>query len=122
MRPRAARPYNSGVSARDPLVPRDELHAAFEARRELGADLEPEVVDAFLARIEQRLDRRLDERLGKRRTYRDAGDEQRRFALALISLAVAVPLTAIAVSGAGLVALLVVWLGIVGVNLAFARR
>ena len=34
---------------------REEIRSAIEARRELGADMEPALVDAFVARIEQRL-------------------------------------------------------------------
>jgi hypothetical protein len=48
---------------------RDELRSAIEARKELGDEMEPAVIDAFVARIEQRLaDRRVeDERALKRR-------------------------------------------------------
>ena len=38
----------------DDVVKR-ELPAAIEARRELGEDMEPAVIDAFVARIEARL-------------------------------------------------------------------
>jgi len=41
--------------------------------------------------------------------------------LAILSLAAGVPLTAIALATSGLVALVVVWIGIVLVNAAFAR-
>ena len=34
---------------------KEELHAAMEARKELGAEMEPAVIDAFVARIERRL-------------------------------------------------------------------
>ncbi len=37
------------------LVPRDELQATIEARREVGADMEPALTDAFVERIEKRL-------------------------------------------------------------------
>jgi hypothetical protein len=37
------------------VVQREELEAAIEARRELGADLEPHVIDSFVERIERRL-------------------------------------------------------------------
>jgi hypothetical protein len=33
-------------------VLREELRAAVEARKELGADMEPAVIDAFVTRIE----------------------------------------------------------------------
>jgi hypothetical protein len=34
---------------------REELRSAIEARRELGEEMEPAVIDAFVARIESRL-------------------------------------------------------------------
>jgi hypothetical protein len=39
---------------RDRVV-KDELQAAIQARSELGEDMEPAIVDAFVARIEKRL-------------------------------------------------------------------
>jgi cytochrome P450 len=108
------------VSPQEPLVPREDLQAAVEARRELGPEREPEVIAAFLDRVESRLDRRLAERTPARRD--DRSHEQRRFALALISVACGIPLTAIALGTSGLAALVVVWAGVVLVNLAFARR
>ena len=47
-----SRAYNRGVSE---IVRRDELQAAIAARDELGAEMEPAVVDAFVERIERRL-------------------------------------------------------------------
>jgi hypothetical protein len=41
--------------------------------------------------------------------------------LALVSVGAGIPLTAIALSNGGLLALLVVWLGIVLVNLGYQR-
>ncbi|HEX7254449.1 MAG TPA: hypothetical protein VF236_00830 [Gaiellaceae bacterium] len=32
----------------EPSVPREELQAAIEARKELGAELEPAVIDSFV--------------------------------------------------------------------------
>ena|SRR5437763_3674533 len=96
-------------------VDRDELAAAIEARRELGPDLEPHLVESFVDRIERRL---------AERTHtvarRDRGREGS-FVLAIVSLAVAIPLTAIGVTQAGLVGLLVVWIGIVLVNAVYNR-
>jgi hypothetical protein len=45
--------HNRGVS--EELVPKDELEAAIETRKELGAELEPEVIDGFVERIERRI-------------------------------------------------------------------
>jgi hypothetical protein len=99
------------------MVERDEVHAAIEARRELGQELEPEIIDSFVERIE----RRLKDLEGSRRPVRrDSSDKT--FALAIISLAVAIPLTAIGVTQAGLVGLVIVWIGIVLVNLAYSQR
>jgi Flp pilus assembly protein TadB len=103
----------------EPLVPREELEAALAARRELGPEREPEVVDAFLDRVERQLERRIAERSPVPRDER--GFEQRRFALGLISVACGIPLTAIALGTSGLAALVVVWVGIVLVNVVFAR-
>jgi hypothetical protein len=44
----------------EPVVDREELQAAIEARNELGTELEPAVIDAFVERIEQRLAQRGD--------------------------------------------------------------
>jgi hypothetical protein len=43
------------------------------------------------------------------------------FALAIVSIALGIPLTAIASATAGLPGLLVVWIGIVGVNIVYGR-
>jgi hypothetical protein len=43
------------------------------------------------------------------------------FALAIVSIVLAIPLTAISLSEAGLRGLLVVWVGIVLVNIVYAR-
>jgi small-conductance mechanosensitive channel len=37
------------------VVRKEELEAAIEARKELGAEMEPAVIDAFVERIERRL-------------------------------------------------------------------
>ena len=101
------------------MVDRDDVHAAIEARRELGQELEPEIIDSFVERIE----RRLTELEGRRRpASRDSSRDDKTVVLAVLSLAVAIPLTAIGVTQAGIVGLVVVWLGIVLVNLAYSQR
>ena len=98
----------------------EDLRAALEARRELGPEHEQEVVDAFLDRIERSVAQRVaSARTPARRDHR--GSEQRRFVLVIVSLAAGVPLTAIALASSGLAALVVVWIGIVLVNVAYAR-
>jgi hypothetical protein len=96
------------------LVPRDEARAALAARRELGDDFDDALVESFARRIEQRM-----------KTARPAmkPNEERGMALALaiVSVACGIPITAIALSGAGLAGLIVAWAGIVLVNVLFAR-
>ena len=93
------------------MVERDDVQAAIEARRELGAELEPHVIDSFVTRIEQRLAKPVPRR----------GDDKT-FALTIFSLIASIPLTAIAIVQSGLIALLIVWVGIVLVNLSYSRR
>jgi dolichol kinase len=96
-------------------VERTELQAAIEARRELGEQMEPHIVDAFVERIERRL--------GEHRTHISRRDRVREgsFILAIVSLGCAIPITAIAATQAGLVGLVVVWIGIVVVNAVYNR-
>jgi hypothetical protein len=101
------------------VIERDEVRAAIEARRELGQELEPELIDAFVERIERRLDEIGTARQPAR--HERSGDDKT-LALGIVSLAVAIPLTAIGVTQAGLVGLVIVWIGIVLVNLAYSQR
>jgi hypothetical protein len=52
------------------LVPRDELRAAIEARKELGEDMEPAVIESFVDRIEKELAARQHESEQSRRSGR----------------------------------------------------
>lgn len=99
-------------------LPRDELSAAVEARRELGQELEPQVIEGFLERVGKAIDERVDERLA--RLPGDGGRGQ--FGLAVVSLLFGIPLTGIGAGTTGLAGLVVVWLGIVLVNLAYALK
>ena len=92
---------------------RDELKAALEARRELGAELEPQVIDGFVERIEQRIEQRARE-LQPRRSGPDKG-------LVLASLGISIPLLGIAGGIAGLPGIALVCVAIVLVNLIAAR-
>ena len=102
---------NPGVSK-----PRDELEAAIGARRELGAEHEPELVAGFLDRIDRELDRRIDERLAKRSPPARARGREPMLPVTFVSLGVAIPLIAIAGGIAGLAGIIVVCLALVLVN------
>jgi hypothetical protein len=99
-------------------ITREDVESMVEARRELGEDLEPELIDAFLDRVESAADKRA---AGKRPISYDDGRGER-LALAIVSLGTGIPITAIAADGGGVQGIIVAWLGIVGVNFAFSRR
>jgi hypothetical protein len=99
-------------------LPREELAAAVEARREVGQELEPHVIEGFLERVGKAIDERVDERLAKNAPRQGPGQ----IGLAVISLLFAIPLTGIGAGTTGLAGLLVVWVGIVVVNLAYAFK
>jgi hypothetical protein len=98
------------------LVPRDDARAALAARRELGADFEDELVEAFVEKVEKAL--------AKRGSRDLAAEEDRRgmsMVVAFVSLGTGIPITAIALSNGGLPALIVAWIGIFLVNVVVAR-
>lgn len=108
-------------------VPRDEAQAALSARRDLGQEYEPEIVDSFVERIDKAIDERVSEaverRSGKAWKSKDlskAAEMHMKFSLslAIVSLCLSVPLTAV-VAGVGLEAILLVWVAIVIVNVAY---
>ncbi|MFD8707371.1 hypothetical protein ACFV1W_33110 [Kitasatospora sp. NPDC059648] len=113
---------------------RRDLDATLQARKELGKEYEEELVDSFMKRLDARLDARVERSVASRLDdyepdHRDRHRSHRPWApgragnrLAVISLALGIPLTAIAGSpeSGGLTGLLACWAGIVGVNLAAA--
>ena len=72
------------------LVPKDELQAAIEARRELGSEMEPAVIDAFVERVERRLDERAEER---ERSLKRKREHQKEMVLG--AMGISIPLLAI---------------------------
>src|SRR5512141_648590 len=96
--------------AEEQIVAREDVRATLTARRELGSDFDDALVESFAQRVE--------ERLKTRRPARRSTDERGMvLALAIISLGCGIPITAIAVSSAGLAGLAVAWAG----NVLFAR-
>lgn len=110
-----------------------ELKATLQARSELGADYDSALVESFLEKVEQRLDATLDRRVrrhlaeertsvarGARPASQPPGNFGERFGFGIISLVLAVPLSAIGAANAGIGGLVVAWIGIVGVNVVQA--
>ncbi|MBP0934615.1 hypothetical protein OHU17_21475 [Streptomyces goshikiensis] len=114
-----------------------ELDATLEARRELGSEYESALVESFVEKVDTQVRRRLaEERLGAARGGADrvsaatgagagavpgSGTFGERFGFAIVTLVLAVPLSAIGAAQARLSGLVVVWAGIVAVNLIHAR-
>jgi hypothetical protein len=111
-----------------------ELDATLHARRELGDEYEPALIESFLEKVEQRMDATLDRRVRRRlaerrmtdargsRPEQSGGGFGERFGLAIVTMVLAVPLSAIGVVHAGIEGLVVTWAGIVGVNAVYAFR
>src|SRR5207248_7286110 len=97
-----------------------DLKAAVAARRELTPELEDQVIEAFLARIERRVDERVAQQVASSRT----GPKQMRgepvdIGVIAGSFALSIPLIAIAGGIAGGVGIVVVLVALVAVNLLY---
>ncbi|WP_406315556.1 hypothetical protein OHA77_01545 [Streptosporangium sp. NBC_01639] len=110
---------------------RQDMRATIEARRELGPDYETALVDSFVDRLDATIAARVraEMQLTGGRPYREPhpgqGHQRRRsgngsIPIALGSLGIGVPLTAIAANTAGTAGLLLAWGGIVAINFAHA--
>jgi hypothetical protein len=78
-------------------VVRKELEAAIEARKELGSEMEPAIIDAFVERIERRLEARGGE---SEQALKRKLDHQKEMVLG--AMGVSIPLFAIAAIFTGL--------------------
>ncbi|MFI5571138.1 hypothetical protein ACIA6T_28095 [Streptomyces sp. NPDC051740] len=121
------------MDARDTEL-KKELDASLQARRELGEEYESALVDSFLEKVDQRIDGVVERRVRRQfaeqqmTVARDSRSPQatdswgERFGFGIVSLVLAVPLSAIGGGVGDLPGLLVAWLGIVGVNVVQAAR
>ena len=100
----------------DDAAIRHELEAAIEARKEMGAEMEPVVIDAFVERIERRLVQRADQ---NERALKRKRDHQKEMVLG--SMAISVPLFAIAAVFTGLPGVLAVLVAVVVIAVVSAR-
>ena len=100
----------------DDLVPRDELRATIEARKELGEDAEPALIDAFVSRIEKQLSQRQGESEQSLRRKREHLKE-----MVLGAMALSIPLFALAAIFTGLAGVIVVCGALVVIAIVTAR-
>jgi hypothetical protein len=112
----------------------DEIRVAAETHNELGPEYQSAVIESFLDKVGREIDARVDARLGYRPNpgqpmapypmqppAQVQHPNRGAFALGVVSTVMGIPLTGIiAGTHLGIVALIVVWLGLVAVNVAYA--
>ena len=98
---------------------RQELQATLGARRELGAAYEPQLIDAFLRRLDQAMDARIDQRLAQRPPPPAVRSDPTR--ILAIALGLGIPLVAIAGGIAGGLGILAV-LALIGLLVIYFDR
>ncbi|MGW1158487.1 hypothetical protein ACWD5Q_06845 [Streptomyces sp. NPDC002513] len=111
-----------------------ELDATLRARRELGEEYDSALVESFLEKVDQHIDGAVDRRLRRHlaeqqmvtaRAARSPGATDswgERFGFGIVSLVLAIPLSAIGAGVGHLPGLLITWVGIVAVNAVQAAR
>jgi hypothetical protein len=97
-------------------VVENELRAALKAREELGDEMEPAVIDAFVTRIEQGLAQR---EANKERALQLRRDHQKDMTLG--ALAISIPLLAIAAIFTGLAGVIAVCVALAVIAIVSAR-
>jgi hypothetical protein len=97
-------------------VVNEELRSAIEARRELGAEMEPAVVEAFVARVEQRLTERAEQ---SERALQRRRDHQKEMVLG--SMGISVPLFVVAAIFTGLPGVVAVCVALVAIAAVSSR-
>ena len=105
----------------------DEIRAAAETHRELPPEYQNHVVESFLSKVDQEIDARVDARMAGYGGGRPRLGRPRTPAFFVLATLVAgIPLSAIAAAAgahpAGFWGLLVVWIGIVIIDIAYIGR
>lgn len=107
----------------------EEIRAAAETHRELPPEYQNAVIESFLDKIGREIDARVDARLA---AYQQAPPPERRHRprnpafLAIASIVLGIPLTAIVATAGphpvGFAGVLVVWVALTVINIAWADR
>jgi len=98
------------------VVQKDELQAAIEARKELGADMEPAIIDGFVERIE----RQLAERGGDgEQALKQKREHQKEMVLG--ALGISVPIFVVAAIFTGLAGVIAVCAALAVIAIVSAR-
>lgn len=107
----------------------DEIRAAAEIHRELGPDYQSAVIESFLDKVGKEIDARVDARVGQVRSARQSqvpadrsSGKGGQLALAITSMSLGIPLTAIEASfHDGLAGLGIIWGAIAIINVTYSR-
>ncbi len=99
---------------------REDMESLLAVRQEMGAGMELALVDSFAEKIiaEVRRQTQQQQQVQERHQKGDGGQ----LALGIVSLVMAIPLTAIAFGSGSAWMLVVCWIGIAIVNVAYAMR
>ena len=100
----------------DDAALRSEVHSAIEARRELGEEMEPALIDAFVARVEHRI---ADRAAQNERELQRKRNHQKEMVLG--SMGISVPLLLFAAIFAGLAGIVVVCVALVAIAFIATR-
>ncbi|MCI1746828.1 MAG: hypothetical protein LKI24_01190 [Acidipropionibacterium sp.] len=111
---------------KDPHVGRTDAEAVLAARDELGEPMEPALVDSFASKVTEEIQRQMElERAAARPAAPVPGGvtANQRVAVAVVTAGVAIPLTGIMMgTSGGLLGTLIVWVGLVALNVVLALR
>jgi hypothetical protein len=115
-----------------PSLTPDEIRAAAETHRDLGPNYESAVIESFLDKVGREIDARVDARVAAAQQVSaapaksPAARERSAFALAVVSISLGIPLSAISVAAGthpvGIGGLVVIWLAIAVINVAYSRN
>jgi hypothetical protein len=106
----------------------EEIRAAAEVHDELGPRYRDAVIESFLDKVGREIDARVDARLTQQQVAQPParsghGHSGSPMALAIVSMALGIPISAIAVAAgqnpAGFKGLVVVWIAIAVINIAY---
>lgn len=111
-------------------LPPDEIRAAAETHHEVAPEYREAVIESFLEKVGREIDARVAARLAQQQTQQQAQPPARKqdrsgspFALAMGSIVLGIPISAIVVAAGhsppGFWGLLVVWLAIAAINIAY---
>jgi hypothetical protein len=127
--------YRARVNSPSSLTP-DEIRAAAETHRDLGPAYQSAVIESFLDKVGREIDARVDARVAAAQQVLaaqqlsgasarpQASRDRSAFVLAIVSMSLGIPLSAIAVAAGphpvGISGLVVIWLAIAVINVAYS--